>query len=105
MVAKEEAYQTVRDQLAALLPGCPDFVAAMATVAAVLNDNLDHVFSIEVERAFRNLPDKEDDGLGRIIATSGTPHKWLEKQGAPPPEGRSTLQRRLPLSPSSRCKR
>jgi len=44
LVAKEEAYQTVRDQLAALLPGCPDFVAAMATVAAVLNDNLDHVF-------------------------------------------------------------
>lgn len=44
MVAKEEAYGSVRDQLAALLPDCPDFVGAMATVAAVLKDNLEHVF-------------------------------------------------------------
>jgi GAF domain-containing protein len=44
LVAKEEAYAAVRDQLAALLADCPDFVAAMATVAAVLKDNLDHVF-------------------------------------------------------------
>ena len=58
----------------------------------LLIDNLDHVFSVEVERAFRNLPDRSDDGLGRIIATSGTPHKWLETQGAPPPDpGRARL--------------
>ncbi len=50
----------------------------------LLIDNLDHVFSLEVERALRDLPDV-DEGLGRIIATSGTPTKWLEKQGAPPP--------------------
>jgi hypothetical protein len=50
----------------------------------LLIDNLDHVFSVEVERALRDLPDV-DEGLGRIIATSGTPTKWLEKQGAPPP--------------------
>jgi GAF domain-containing protein len=43
LVAKEEAYAAARDQLAALLADCPDFVAAMATVAAVLKDNLDHV--------------------------------------------------------------
>jgi hypothetical protein len=58
----------------------------------LLIDNLDHVFSVEVERAFRNLPDRSDDGLGRIIATSGTPHKWLETQGAAPPDpGRARL--------------
>ncbi len=55
-------------------------------VRDLLVDNLDHVFSVEVERAFRNLPDRSDDGMGRIIATSGTPHKWLETQGAPPPD-------------------
>jgi GAF domain-containing protein len=43
LVAREEAYRKAREQLAALLPGCPDFVAAMATVAAVLKDHLDHV--------------------------------------------------------------
>jgi L-methionine (R)-S-oxide reductase len=43
LVAKQEAYATARDQLAALLPDCPDLVAAMATVAAVLKHNLDHV--------------------------------------------------------------
>ncbi|MCP4868689.1 MAG: hypothetical protein GY898_08220 [Proteobacteria bacterium] len=50
----------------------------------LLIDNLDHVFSEEVERALRDLPDV-DEGLGRIIATSGTPTKWLEKAGAAPP--------------------
>jgi len=43
LVAREEAYRKAREQLAALLPDCPDFVAAMATVAAVLKDHLDHV--------------------------------------------------------------
>ena len=50
----------------------------------LLIDNLDHIFSEDVERALRDLPDS--DGLGRMIATSGTPTKWLEKQGAPPPD-------------------
>jgi len=50
----------------------------------LLIDNLDHVFSVDVERALRDLPDV-DEGLGRIIATSGTPTKWLEKAGAAPP--------------------
>jgi GAF domain-containing protein len=44
LVAKEKAYEAVRDELDGLLPDCPDFVAAMATVAAVLKDHLDHVF-------------------------------------------------------------
>lgn len=50
----------------------------------LLIDNLDLLFCQEVERAFRNLPDRTDDGLGRIVATSGTPQKWLARQGAPP---------------------
>jgi hypothetical protein len=80
--------------------GDPSLVARIASWADdperrgrdLLIDNLDHVFSVEVERAFRNLPDRSDDGLGRIVATSGTPHKWLEKQGAQPPDpGRAAL--------------
>lgn len=50
----------------------------------LLIDNLDHLFNVDVERALRDLPDT--NGLGRLIASSGTPTKWLETQGAPPPD-------------------
>jgi GAF domain-containing protein len=37
---KEEAYRALREQLDALLPESPDFLAAMATTAALLKDHL-----------------------------------------------------------------
>jgi GAF domain-containing protein len=41
--AKAQAYALVQQQLRSLLDGCPGFVAAMATTAALLKDTFDHV--------------------------------------------------------------
>jgi L-methionine (R)-S-oxide reductase len=40
---REEAYARLLDQLRAVLDGCPGFLAAMASTAALLKDSFDHV--------------------------------------------------------------
>ncbi|MHC4548229.1 MAG: GAF domain-containing protein [Planctomycetota bacterium] len=66
MVAKEEAYAAIRARLEALLVDASDFVAVMATTAAVLKEHLEHASWVGFY-----LP--EPDGALRVGPYQGPP--------------------------------